>query len=95
MVDILKRVKDGLMITGSQFDNVLSDYIEEVKFYLKSAGVDPDTIESDECVGVIRRGVSDLWSNDGGSVKFSPYFYDRITQLAMEGVAKDVQTKGN
>ena len=33
--------------------------------------------------GVVARGVSDLWDNDGGNVRFSPYFHERVTQLVM------------
>lgn len=83
-MDILQKVKEG-WITGNQFDTMLNDYITEVKSYLQSAGVDPARLETEECAGIIRRGVSDLWDNDSGKVVFSPYFDRRAAQLALKG----------
>lgn len=81
--EILVKVKTGLMITGEHFDEVLKLHIDEVKFYLKDAGVPEAVIDSEESVGVILRGVADLWSNGSGNVTFSKFFYDRATQLAL------------
>ena len=38
--------------------------------------------------GTVARGVSDLWDNDAGEVKFSPYFFHRVAQLAMKSNAE-------
>lgn len=88
--ELLANVKKGLMITGKQFDDVLNIHIADVKSYLKFAGVDDSRLESNEVVGVILRGVSDLWNNSAGDVEFSPYFYDRVSQLVLSGGASDV-----
>ena len=45
------------------------------------AGVPDDVIAAS--VGVIARGVNDIWTNTSGVAKYSPYFYDRVTQLVM------------
>ncbi len=89
-VEILSKVKSGLMITSDHFDVVLTLHINDVKDYLKNAGVKSSVIESEKSVGVILRGVSDLWTN--GSSDFSPYFRDRVTQLALIGGEDNVQT---
>lgn len=93
--EILAKIKTGLMITGSNFDDVLSLHIEDVKSYLRNSGVPETVISSNEAVGVILRGVSDLWNNGSGSVSFSPYFYDRVTQLVISGGGKDVSTESD
>ena len=43
-------------------------------------------------VGVVARGVSDLWDNDGGGVKFSPFFHERVSQLALKSTYKEEST---
>lgn len=91
--DILSKVKSGLMITSDHFDDVLTLHINDVKDYLLNAGVHESVIESEKSVGAILRGVSDLWTN--GSSEFSPYFRDRVTQLALIGGVGDVQTESN
>ena len=88
--ELLVNVKKGLMINGNQFDDVLNIHISDVKSYLKFAGVDNSRLESNDVVGVILRGVSDLWNNSAGDVEFSPYFYDRVSQLVLSGGASDV-----
>lgn len=79
--NILTGVKNALGITGDFMDNTLNVYIEEVTSYMSNAGVTDSNIIAS--VGVIARGVNDLWNNSAGNGKLSPYFYDRVTQLAM------------
>lgn len=93
--EILAKVKTGLMITSDLFDGVLRLHIDDVKSYLKNAGVPETVIDSEESVGVILRGVADLWNNGSGNVTFSPFFYDRASQLALSGGVTDVQTGSN
>lgn len=93
--EILAKVKTGLMITGDNFDDVLSLHIDSVRSYLRKSGVDETMIMSSESVGVILRGVSDLWNNGSGDVKFSPLFYDLACQLALSGGGDDVPTGSN
>ena len=78
---ILTAVKNALGVTGTFTDATITVYIDEVVDYMHGAGVSAAVIAASP--SVIARGVSDLWDNDGGNVKFSPYFHERVTQLAM------------
>lgn len=78
---ILTGVKTALGITGPYHDDTISIYIAEVQDYMRRAGVPDDAVS----VGVVARGVSDLWNNGSGEVKLSPYFRDRVAQLALGG----------
>lgn len=79
---ILTGVKNALGITGSYMDDAISVYIDEVTDYMGNAGVSSDLIAAS--VGVIARGVNDLWNNASGEARLSPYFYDRVSQLALK-----------
>lgn len=79
--NILEEVKTRLAITGTYHDALLSAYIADVKAYLTSAGVNA---EAEKAVGVIARGVADLWNFGSGEGKFSTIFYERVSQLAIE-----------
>lgn len=78
---ILTAVKAALGVTGTFTDTTISIYIDDVVSYMSSAGVSAALIAASP--GVIARGVSDLWDNDGGNVKYSPAFHERVTQLAL------------
>lgn len=78
-------VKNALGITGNFMDSTIAVYIDEVIDYMRTAGVSDDTIST--AYGVVARGVSDLWNNQSGTSKLSPYFYDRVTQLAIKSKA--------
>lgn len=80
--ELLAKVKLALGETSDFADSMIAIYIDEVLDYMKNAGVS-DSI-ANASVGVIARGVSDLWDNDGGNVKFSAYFHERVTQLALK-----------
>lgn len=81
MVDstLLSNVKSALGITGKYQDATLSVYIEEVVDYMRSAGV-PEALVG-RSVGVIARGVTDLWNYNANGGKLSDYFYQRVSQL--------------
>ena len=76
---MLEKVKSGLGITGTYQDETLQIYINDVKGYLLDAGVNSKTLDSSAAVGVIVRGVSDLWNYGAGNL--SEYFIQRATQL--------------
>lgn len=78
---ILTAVKQALGVTGTFLDDTISVYIADVVDYMQGAGVSAALIATSS--GVIARGVSDLWDNDGGNVKFSPYFHERVSQLVL------------
>lgn len=89
--DLLAAVKNGLNISGTQFDTTLQTYIDEVKEYLKSAGVSTDVVGSTLAVGCISRGVADLWNYGNGDTKLSEYFYQRAIQLTAVKTEADGQ----
>lgn len=74
----LADIKNALNITGEYQDLALEIYMNEVIGYLTDAGVKPQNIT----VGVVARGVSDLWNYGAGGGVLSQYFYRRATQLA-------------
>lgn len=82
--ELLKKVKDALSISGNYQDATLNVYIEEVKEYLKSAGIAAETIQGIKCVGIICRGVTDLWAYGVGEGKLSSYFMQRVSQLVLD-----------
>lgn len=79
--DLLKAVKVSGNLTGDHQDETLAFYIEDVKEYLRSAGVETAVIDSTLAKGCISRGVFDLWLASGGEAKFSEAFYQRAIQL--------------
>ena len=79
---MLEKVKTMLGITGTYQDETIQRYIEEVKQFLIDGGVDKKIVDADTSVGVIARGVADLWNYGSGGTSFSPYFLQRATQLS-------------
>lgn len=81
--ELLAKVKRDIGETGTFNDGAITDLIEEVMDYMSGAGVSDARISAS--AGTISRGVSDLWDNNGGKVELSPYFKERVTQLALRG----------
>lgn len=79
--ELLNEIKLRLGITGTYQDDTLKGYIDDVKEYLFSAGVAQSVIDGSSAVGVIARGVSDLWNYGSGDANLSEYFYQRAIQL--------------
>lgn len=77
----LIEIKKGLGITGTYQDGTILRHLKDVKAYMASAGVRSDLMESEASVGLLLRGVADLWNTESGTVGFSPYFYQRLIQL--------------
>ena len=86
---MLEKVKSNLGITGTFQDTTIQGYIDEVKQFMLDGGVNKNIIDSDKAVGVVTRGVSDLWNYGSGGTSLSPYFFQRVTQLALGGVEED------
>lgn len=87
---ILTTVKQMLFGTdaGTFRDDLLTAYINEVKDFMRNAGVAESVISSDSTAGIIAIGVSDLWNYQAGGVKLSEYFTQRVIQLTR----KDAET---
>lgn len=83
---LLEKVKMSIGITGTFHDETLNGYIQEVKEFLKDAGVKDGVLDSDSITGIIARGVSDLWNYGAGGTTLSPYFMQRATQLCYREV---------
>lgn len=83
--DLLTKVKSSLGITGTYQDNTLSIYISDVKEYLRDGGVSEDLVNDTAAIGVISRGVADLWNYGSGDAQLSTYFMQRAAQLALKG----------
>lgn len=77
---ILQKVKSALGITGDYQNETLQIYIDEVIAFMTDAGINVDEVKS---VGVICKGVTDLWDYGAGEGKLSEYFKQRVTQLAL------------
>lgn len=75
----LAAVKSALNIGGTYQDPALQEYIDEVKLYLRGAGVKPAQMSN----GLITRGVADLWNYGSGGGKLSDYFKMRAAQAAL------------
>lgn len=84
--ELLEKVKAALGITGAYQDETLRLYIDDVKEYLKDAGVSENIINSTASIGVITRGVADLWNYGSGNTELSPYFYQRAAQLVYKSL---------
>lgn len=75
-------VKNALGITGTYQDTTISEYIDEVVDYLTEAGVSASNIS----VGIVARGVSDLWNYGASEGKLSEYFMHRAAQLTYKSI---------
>ena len=74
----LEDVKNALGITGDYQDATLQIYFNEVVAFLIDAGASQSNIT----VGIVARGVSDLWNYGGNDGTLSSYFMQRATQLS-------------
>lgn len=79
--ELREKVKTMLLISGTYHDAMIDLYISEVIDYAKCAGVPAAVLESDKIIGLVARGVSDLWNYGAGDGKLSEYFMQRCIQL--------------
>lgn len=79
---LLDDVKTTLGVTGDYQDDTIQMYIDETKQFMLDAGVSQKLIDSNVTIGIISRGVADLWNYGSGGADFSPYFVSRVVQLA-------------
>lgn len=81
---ILQAVKTNLGITGDYQDDTIQGYIDEVKQFMLDGGVSETIVNSNLSAGLITRGVADLWNYGSGGTSLSPYFLQRVSQLALK-----------
>lgn len=77
----LEEVKKAIGITDSFQDATIMIHMQEAKEYLKGAGVSEAKLKSRKVIGLLSRGVMDLWNYGAGS-KLSSYFIERAIQLS-------------
>lgn len=80
-VELLTEVKKRIGITGDYQDDTLTGHIQDVKDFMQDAGVSEEVMQTTKIIGAVTRGVSDLWDYGSGNGEFSPYFFQRVTQL--------------
>jgi len=80
-MEILDKVKINLGITGTYQDEIIQGYIDEVKLFLIDGGISLNIVNSNNVIGLITRGVADLWNYGSGGTELSPYFLKRASQL--------------
>ena len=85
--ELLTKIKIGLFgnAAGEWRDEMLQVYIDEVKCFMRDAGVSADVVNGESSVGCIMLGVNDLWNYSSGGVRLSDYFKQRVIQLAARG----------
>lgn len=81
-LELLTEVKKRIGVTGDYQNGTIAGHIEDVKDFMRDAGVDAETMASNKIIGAVARGVSDLWDYGSGKGEFSPYFFQRVTQLS-------------
>ena len=82
---LLTEVKKRIGITGDYQDDTLTGHIQDVKDFMQDAGVSEEVMQTTKIIGAVTRGVSDLWDYGSGNGEFSPYFFQRVTQLVYKG----------
>ena len=84
--ELLIQVIDALGLTETHHKKIIKPFFNEVKFNLFDGGVKSNVILSSASVGVFIRGVSDLWNYGSGGASLSPYYRERVIQLATSNV---------
>lgn len=78
---LVNQIKTRLGITTEYHDALLLRYANDVKEYMHAAGIPGDILDSEAAVGVISRGVTDLWNLGSGEGNFSGVFMQRVIQM--------------
>lgn len=82
--EILQEIKTRLSVTDTYHDKMLSCFIQDTKDYLKSVGITDEILADKKALGILARGVVDLWNNKPSDGEFSKIFYQRAIQLRAE-----------
>lgn len=70
----------GVTPSSNYYDGDIQFCINEVLSFMEDAGI-PESAITEKTAGVVVVGVNDLFDLNGGTTKFSPYFFQRVTQL--------------
>ena len=82
--ELLQEIKTRLAITDTYHDKMLTCFIQDTKDYLISVGITEELLSNSKALGLLARGVVDLWNNKPSDGKFSQVFYQRAIQLRAE-----------
>lgn len=77
---IVKPNINGVVPESKYYDSKIKFLINEVLGFMESAGV-PESAITEKTAGVVTIGVNDLFDLPSGTIKFSPYFMQRVLQL--------------
>lgn len=91
---LIEKVKSMIGVTGSYQDQTIQLYIDEVKQYMLDGGVSSAIVEASTSAGVIARGVTDLWNYGAGEGELSPYFMQRVIQMALKSPGSGSESGG-
>jgi hypothetical protein len=72
-------VKKAIGVTDFH-DNVIGVWYDEAYTFCKEAGVSESYLQSESAVGLLAKGVLDLWDFGSGTGKLSEYFKMRVVQ---------------
>ena len=78
---LLAAVKTALGVTSDYMDATISLYIDSVVDYMRGAGVSAELCAVS--VGVVSRGVNDIWTGAAGGAEYSKQFYDMVSQFVL------------
>ena len=82
--ELLQEIKTRLSITDEYHDKMLLSFIQDTKDYLISVGITSEILEDKKALGILARGVVDLWNNQPSEGEFSKMFTQRAIQLRAE-----------
>lgn len=82
--EILQEVKTRLTITDTFHDEMLKAFIGDTKDYLRAVGITDEILSDKKSLGILTRGVVDLWNNSPSDGSFSSIFIQRAIQLRAE-----------
>ena len=86
---MLEEVKQRLSITGHDLDPTINGMIDDVVAFCLSAGVKYSQLVKPDVIGLVARGVADLWNYGAGDGKFSQVFHMRLNQLCIAAYSID------
>lgn len=87
------KTREAMGIHVSYQDDQLKPRFLTVFQYLKNAGISEAKLLSEDAVGLLATGVSDLWNYGAGGTTFSPFFYDASKNLLMSAEPAEEKTE--
>ncbi len=80
----ITKIKQAVGIAEGIPDATIEIWLDEVKDFMRNAGVPEHVINANTTVGLLARGVSDIWNyGDSDKLGFSKVFEQRVVQLSV------------